>query len=821
MEAAFWRMLTTAGVVSAFLAVLLPARRWLTNRYAPQVRWGLWRGLGLVLILGIFASGFAALPATSWHLPGYSVTIPAVTEPPAQPESESTAEPAAPAPSGDPKDADTQGGSVYAGEERATVPQTQASAAVTFPAASAAAAVWLAGTVGVLLWQGGRYGWARRRLLASSVSTDAYAATAREMGVKAAIRVLRGLECPVALGIFRPVVLLPEGEAADLAVRHELTHILRHDLAGRGLLFLACALYWFDPLVWAMARIAGEDMEAACDAQLVRDMTASEKRAYGELLLQAAAGGRAAPLFTRFSGSGEEMKSRLTQLFRPGKQSRALTAVLLAAAFAVTGLTACRGGGEASSDQQTEVGEDGSASVALTEGTPFAPTRAGANLADADREVTTADISLTLAHATLSDGTKVLFYISLSGEKYGAYIPAGTERVIRFTHEDNAYTDGYDVSLYENVLGKSGFCMACPRGAAYYASDYYYFDEDGALWLLAGCGSEAMEVDLNGDGEKELLWSYHESELYYDTRIGGQLYEANLGALTAEALGYGQDGTLTALEMPVSPEAFTGETGYTLTLTGEDGSPTEQLSGTVRLGADTLQVCQPTYRAVPPPEVESDGETRAAFAAVLRNLRENGILPDGRAAEGAEHGAGESNSFAVADVDGDGKEELVLYYVDTIMAGMSGYVVGYDEESGQIHIQLRDFPSMEFYGSGAVKAMLSHNQSLGELWPYILYTYLPQTDAYQEGDMVTAWDGHSHPTNYDGEPFPEEIDRSGTGTVYYVEGWYEGDPMDRADYLAWEREALEGSDRLMLDFLPLTEENIASLEGGSPDGRAW
>ena len=37
--------------------------------------------------------------------------------------------------------------------------------------------------------------------------------------------------------------------------------------------------------------------------------------------------------------------------------------------------------------------------------------------------------------------------------------------------------------------------------------------------------------------------------------------------------------------------------------------------------------------------------------------------------------------------------------------------------------------------------------------------------------------------------------------------------MDRADYLAWEREALEGSDRLLLDFLPLTEENIASLEG--------
>lgn len=815
MEAVFWRMLTTAGVVSAFLAVLLPARRRLMGRYAPQVRWGLWQGMAAVLILGIFVSGFAALPATSWHLPGYSVTFPAMTETPAQPEGEHAAKPDAPEPPTAPDETDVQGGSVHAEGEQTPLPQTKVPAAVTVSAASAAAAVWLAGAAGVLLWQGTRYSWVRRRLLASSVSTDAYEALAREMGVKASVRVVPGLESPMAMGALCPVVLLPEGEVPDLAVRHELTHILRHDLAGKGVLFLACALYWFDPLVWTMARIAGEDMEAACDARLVRNMTASEKRAYGELLL-AAAGGRTALLSTRFGGGEAQMKSRLTQLFHPGRSSRGLTAALLAAAFAVTCLTACRGGGEGSSSPAPETaGEDGAVEVSLTEGTPFAPTRAGADLADADREVTTADISLTLAHAALPDGTKVLFYISLSGEKYGAYIPAGTERLIRFTREDNAYTDGYDVSLYENVLGQSGFCMACPRGAAYYANDYYYFDEDGVLWLLADCGSETLEVDLNGDGEKELLWSYHESELYYDTCIGGQLYEANLGALTAQALGYGQDGTLTALEMPYSPEAFTGETGYTLTLTGEDGSPTEQLSGAVRLGADTLQVCQPAYRAVPPPEVESDGETRAAFAAVLRNLRENGILPDGRAAEGAEHGAGETNRFAVADVDGDGKEELVLCYVEASMAGMSGYVVGYDEESGQIHIQLRDFPSMEFYGSGAVKAMLSHNQSLGELWPYILYTYMPQTDSYQEGDMVTAWDKSRGATGEHGEPFPDEVDRSGTGTVYYVEGWYEGEPMDREDYLAWEREALGGSDRLILEFLPLTEGNVADLESGN------
>lgn len=811
MEAVFWRVVTTAGVISVFLAVLLPARRYLTARYAPQVRWGLWQGLALVLLFGVFFSGFAALPATSWQLPDGPLTFPAAASGTADlPAGDPTPAPSVPGPSDDSGQTTAQGDSGSHEAEPVPAPQTSAPAARTVSASSLAAALWLTGAVGVLLVQALRYVRLRHRLLIAAVPTGAYDKTAGEMGVRAAVAVVPGLACPMAMGVLRPVVLLPEGEVPDLAVRHELTHILRRDLAGKALLFLACAIYWFDPLVWAMARTAGQDMEAACDARLVRDMTASEKRAYGELLLAAAAGGRAGPLSTRFGDGQAQMKSRLTQLFRPGKQSRALAAALVAAAFAVTGLTACHGA--APSAGTSEDGDEGTVAVPLTEGTSFAPTRAWEDLGGADREVTTADIVRKLAHAALPDGTEVLFYRSFSGEKYGAYIPAGTDRLIRFTREDNAYTDGYGVSLYENVLGKSGFRLECPRGAAYYANDYYYFDGDGTLWLLAACGNQAAETDLDGDGDKELLWSYHDSELYYDTRIGGQLYEANLGALTARALGYGPDGTLTVLKVPYTLEAFDGEADYTLTVTGEDGTVAEQLRGTVRLGAGTLEVFAPTGRAVPPPEAETDKATRAAFAAVLRELRQNGTLPDGRTAEGAEHGADASNTFAVADVDGDGKEELVIYYVSASMAGHAGYVVGYDEAGGAIHIQMQSFPLLEFYGSGAVKALLSHNQSLGAMWPYILYTYLPQTDTYRAGDIVTSWD-EILATGEHGEPFPKEADRSGTGTVYYVDGWYEGEPLDRADYLAWEREALGDSPRLMLDFLPLTEENIASMEG--------
>lgn len=231
--------------------------------------------------------------------------------------------------------------------------------------------------------------------------------------------------------------------------------------------------------------------------------------------------------------------------------------------------------------------------ITLTEGTPFSPEKAGVYLVGDGREVTTADIAQTLAAQTLPDGTEVLFYTSTSGGKYCAYIPVGTERLIRFTEESSVYTDGYDISLYENVLGQRGFRITCPRGAAYYANDYYYFDTDGTLWLLASCGSQALEVDLNGDGHKELLWSYHGYELYYDTLIGGRLYEADLCDLTAQALGYRRgDDVQVALDIPERAEDFAGgETGYTLILL-EEGSdtPEERLAGIIRLTADTLEV---------------------------------------------------------------------------------------------------------------------------------------------------------------------------------------------------------------------------------------
>ncbi len=76
---------------------------------------------------------------------------------------------------------------------------------------------------------------------------------------------------PVTWGVLRPVIVMPadandwSGEWRRIVLLHELAHIKRRDCLTQMLANWACALYWFNPLVWFAAQRLRVERELACD----------------------------------------------------------------------------------------------------------------------------------------------------------------------------------------------------------------------------------------------------------------------------------------------------------------------------------------------------------------------------------------------------------------------------------------------------------------------------------------------------------------------------------------------------------------------------
>lgn len=327
MEALFLRVVWISLTCSAVLVPLLVGKGWLRHHVRAKALYVVWLILALRLVIPVDLS--LPEPAVTVEAPSYQVALPART-------------PSANLPAG----AQIEEPSAVAGQ---TAPEA-ASAVRTIPVTALLSALWLFGVLAAALVQGGGYLLARRRLLRDArpdLEAEAQAGqTAASLGLKQAVPVRRSrqVRTPMVLGLLRPVLLLPEGQAVDEVVLcHELTHLKRLDLAYKALLVAACWLHWFNPLVWWMSRAASENLELCCDDDVAAGRDAAFRRKYGELLLSTAEEKPGPTLSSRFGGSKQAMKDRLTNLFVKKKRGRLLACTAVAVLILVGGLVACEG----------------------------------------------------------------------------------------------------------------------------------------------------------------------------------------------------------------------------------------------------------------------------------------------------------------------------------------------------------------------------------------------------------------------------------------------------------------------------------------------
>src|SRR5690606_17250202 len=122
---------------------------------------------------------------------------------------------------------------------------------------------------------------------------SALAEAQRRMGFKhgTALLVSEELRSPISWGVLRPtIVLSPKAveavSEAEAIIAHELAHVARLDWAKLLSARLACAIFWFNPLVWMLARESHQlREEAADDAVLLADIDGPD---YATLLVGAA-----------------------------------------------------------------------------------------------------------------------------------------------------------------------------------------------------------------------------------------------------------------------------------------------------------------------------------------------------------------------------------------------------------------------------------------------------------------------------------------------------------------------------------------------------
>lgn len=153
---------------------------------------------------------------------------------------------------------------------------------------------------------------------------------------------------PFLIGVFKPVIVVPEMEFSEsemsMTVSHETVHLLRHDIIKKlAMNFLRC-VNWFNPVFYVLEKQAEEMSEFIADEILTEKAGYSERKEYGNLLLKFAENEACGTnAFSRLSGNALRLAKRLECIMKnkPRKKlNKALVVIGAAAALSLIGVSA-------------------------------------------------------------------------------------------------------------------------------------------------------------------------------------------------------------------------------------------------------------------------------------------------------------------------------------------------------------------------------------------------------------------------------------------------------------------------------------------------
>lgn len=638
---------------------------------------------------------------------------------------------------------------------------------------------------------------------------------------------MEGLATPCLFGLFHPGIYLTPGLAEQEKIHvlaHEYAHFRQGDHVWAALRGVCLALHWYNPLVWLAAYLSRRDCELSCDEGAVRLLGEENRADYGRTLVGLVAR-RTTPkdlacCATTMTGGKSALKERIALLVKRPRTTAVMAALVAAACV---GIAACTFAGAAEAEETEEPAE-----MEEPVQVPEAPQEA-APPEESDLPALE-DLPTALFDVPGAYQDPIWLIAELPEEDIAVYFEEET---------------GRSWLRYGTSLQKMEIVGGLPMTPRKLPPELYFQDLDGdgeqELAMIhnsdSGTGVSVWSLTvLEWDGE---VWTAHtarvEENIIREFKTGHTLTR-HLGEnyVTVDFQGSTVDvdmedmfGSYTVWkDEPLYAEitgmfsAYSMESyGLSLTLSGElrpaSYDPTTsygfeyicnvyyEADGTFR---STWGYLDTEYPWMP---TADEGLLTPTFREILR-----GFIDECRA-EGMEDLSTER--FAICDVNGDGKNELITQRNNTYVAGQVERV--YDTGGNEL---LAEYPLSTYYDNGYVTAGWSHNQGVSGdmLWPYTLYRYDSSAGKYVPEASVDGWDESIRDTflSYDETTisFPDDIDKDGDGFVYYIiteDGGYApvyGEPMDYADYALWVAR-YQGANRVDVTYYPLTEKNIALI----------
>jgi bla regulator protein BlaR1 len=192
---------------------------------------------------------------------------------------------------------------------------------------------WACGFVAIVMFWGRRW-----RRLNADIRSAVTSSVTRDLGLPIPAKSCSALLEPGVFGIFRPVLLLPEGiterlttEQLDAILAHEMCHVRRRDNLATSIHMIVEAVFWFHPLVWWLGARLIEERERACDEAVLRTC---DPQAYAEGILKVCEFYLVSPLKCVAGVTGANLNQRIEDIMtsRVGRRLGTFKKMLLAGA---------------------------------------------------------------------------------------------------------------------------------------------------------------------------------------------------------------------------------------------------------------------------------------------------------------------------------------------------------------------------------------------------------------------------------------------------------------------------------------------------------